>query len=598
MRPILALVLVIPLAHCAPSPAPRPIGEDASRFLETYASIYRGVYTVASNAQWLASTDVTPEHDGARVAAGKALAAVQGNRAVIEAARRFLDARESLEPLVVRQLERVLLNAAESPGTIPEVVAARVEAEGRQSSTLDSFAFCLERKDDRCVRPVTANEIDDILGRSRDLDERLRAWNASKETGPALREGLRELQRLRNEVAREMGYASYFDLQVADYGMTSDEMMKMLRTWVEETRPLYEQLHCYAKHLLAERYGQPVPERIPAHWIDNRWAQNWDGIVAGVDLDPYFRDRTPEWIVEQAERFYVSMGFPELPESFWERSDLYPVPPGSERKKNTHASAWHMDLGDDVRSLMSVQANARWFGTAHHELGHVYYYLAYTRPEVPVLLRGGANRGFHEGIGELITIASLQVPYLRQAGVLPAGADVDRTAWLLNEAFSETVPFLAWAAGTMSHWERDLYAEPLAPSEWNARWWRYVAEFQGVDPPAPRGEEYADAATKTHVNDDPAQYYDYAFATVLKYQLHDHISRKILKTDPHDANYFGRKDVGDFLRSILEKGQTEDWRQLLRRTTGEDLSTRAMLDYFRPLEAWLEERNRGKECGF
>ncbi len=598
MRSILAFVLALPLASCAPPPTPPPVGEDASRFLETFSSIYRGVYTVAANAQWLASTDVTPEHDGARVAAGKALAAVQGDRAVIEAAREYLKARETLDTLVLRQLDRVLLNAAESPGTIPEVVAARVEAEGRQSSVLDSFAFCLERKGDRCLRPVTANELDDILGRSRDLDERLRAWNASKETGPALRKGLEDLQRLRNEVAREMGYASFFDLQVADYGMTSDEMMAMLRSWVAETRPLYEQLHCYAKHVLAERYGQPVPERIPAHWIDNRWAQNWDGIVAGVDLDPFFRDRTPEWIVEQAERFYVSMGFPELPASFRERSDLYPVPADSGRKKNTHASAWHIDLAEDVRSLMSVQANTRWFGTAHHELGHVYYYLSYTRPEVPVFLRGGANRGFHEGIGELITIASQQVPYLREAGVLPEGAEVDRIAWLLNEAFSETVPFLAWAAGTMSHWERDLYAEPLPPSEWNARWWRYVAEFQGVDPPAPRGEEYADAATKTHVNDDPAQYYDYAFATVLKYQLHDHISRKILGTDPHEANYFGRKDVGDFLRSILEKGQTEDWRELLRRTTGEDLSTRAMLEYFRPLEAWLEERNRGRQCGF
>lgn len=597
MRSIVALAYVLLLAACAPPPPPRPVGEDASRFLATYTSIYRGVYAVAANAQWLASTDVTPEHDGARVAAGKALASVQGDRAVIEAAREFLKSEGTIDPLVARQLDRVLLNAAESPGTIPEVVAARVEAEGRQSSTLDSFSFCLERKGDRCVRPVTANEIDDILGGSRDLEERLRVWNASKETGPALEDGLRDLQRLRNEVAREMGYASFFDLQVADYGMTSDEMMAMLRSWVAETRPLYEQLHCYAKHLLAERYGQPVPDRIPAHWIDNRWAQNWDGIVQGVDLDPYFRDRTPEWIVEQAERFYVSMGFPELPPSFWERSDLYPVAAGSGRKKNTHASAWHLDLTDDVRSLMSVQANTRWFGTAHHELGHVYYYLAYTRPEVPVLLRGGANRGFHEGIGELITIASLQVPYLRQVGVLPEGAEIDRTAWLLNEAFSETVPFLAWAAGTMSHWEHDLYAEPLSPSEWNARWWRYVAEFQGVDPPAPRGEEYSDAATKTHVNDDPAQYYDYAFATVLKYQLHDHISRKILGADPHEANYFGRKDVGDFLRSILEKGQTEDWRDLLRRTTGEDVSTRAMLEYFRPLEVWLEEQNRGRECG-
>lgn len=593
---------LLALAACAPPPpgeaVPAARNEQAATFLERFTSIYRGVYTVAAGAQWNASTDVTPEHDGARVAAGKALAAVQGDRAVIETAREFLKARESLEPLVTRQLDRVLLNAAESPGTIPDVVAARVEAEGRQSSTLDSFQFCLERKGERCVRPASANDIDDTLDRSRDLEERLRVWNASKETGPALKPGLEDLQRLRNDVAREMGYASFFDLQVADYGMSTQEMMSMLRTWVEETRPLYEQLHCYTKYVLAERYGQAVPQRIPAHWIDNRWSQNWDGVVSGVDLDPYFRDRSPQWIVEQAERFYVSMGFPELPAGFWEKSDLYPVSAGSDRKKNTHASAWHMDLDQDVRSLMSVQSNTRWFGTAHHELGHVYYYLSYARPEVPPLLRGGANRGFHEGIGELITIASMQVPYLREVGVLPEGAEMDRTAWLLNEALSETIPFIAWSAGTMSHWERDLYAEPLPPDQWNERWWRYVGEFQGVEAPTPRGEEWCDPATKTHVNDDPAQYYDYAVATVLKYQLHDYISRTILRTDPHEANYFNRKDVGDFLRSILEAGQTEDWRELLRRTTGEDLSTRAMLEYFRPLEDWLKKQNEGRQCGW
>jgi peptidyl-dipeptidase A len=557
--------------------------------------MYRGVYAVAAEAQWKATTDVTPEHDGQRVAAGKALAAVQGDPLVIQRARSLSAA--GLDPALARQLSRVLLNAAESPGTIPAVVAERVEAESRQSSILDSFQFCLERTGDRCEKPITANGIDDLLGSSRNLSERLAVWKASKETGPPLKPGLLTLRDLRNQVARETGHASYFDLQVADYGMTTAEMMSMLERWIADTRPLFEQLHCHAKHVLAERYGQPVPTRIPAHWIDNRWAQAWDGIVPGVDLDPLFRGKTREWIVQQAESFYVSMGFPELPEGFWLKSDLYPVAAGSGRKKNTHASAWHMDLEQDVRSLMSVEPNARWFETTHHELGHVYYYLSYARPEVPLLLRGGANRGFHEGIGDLISIASMQTPYLRQVGLLPPDRKVDGIAWLMNEAYGSAIMFLPWSAGTMSHFERDLYANGLPPDRWNARWWEYAARYQGVDPPEARGGDLCDACTKTHINDDPAQYYDYAVATVLKYQLHDHIARKILKVDPHEANYYGRKDVGDFLRSILEKGQTEDWRKLLVDATGEELSTRAMLEYFRPLREHLEKANAGRACG-
>lgn len=572
--------------------------QEAASFLELFQSLWKQVYRVASEASWKASTDVTPEHEGERTGANRALAVVQGDPTILEKARLFLARREELSPLTVRMLERVLLNAAESPGTIPDIVAARVEAESKQSSLLDSYSFCLERKAGRCTRPTTPNEMDDLLKSSRDLGERLRVWEASKQIGPVLKPGLVRLRDLRNRTAREMGYGSYFDLQVADYGMTTSEMMAMLEGWIQEVRPLYEQLHCYAKYELAARYGQKPPRKIPAHWIGNRWAQNWDGIVEGVDLDPLFRNRSREWIVQQAEAFYVSMGFPKLPASFWERSDLYPVPPGSERKKNTHASAWHLDLEQDVRSLMSVEPNARWFETAHHELGHIYYDLAYSRPQVPPLLRGGANRGFHEGIGELISIAAQQVPYLRQVGLLGPGQEVDRTKWLLNEAFSSSVMFLPWAAGTMSFWERDLYANELPPGEWNRRWWEYVARFQGVEPPSPRGEEFCDPCTKTHINDDPAQYYDYAVATVLKYQLHDHISRKILGVDPHEANYYGSRAVGEFLRSILEKGQTEDWRKLLREATGEDLSARAMLDYFRPLRDWLERENAGRDCSW
>lgn len=570
---------------------------EARNFLDLYSSLLQGVYYAAGEAEWKASTDVTPFHDGERSGAGKAFASIQGNAEAIRIARSLLERRGELHPQTIRELEVLLLSAAEAPGTIPAVVAARVEAEGRQSSTLDAFTFCLEGDPADCSKTTTPNEIDNALASSRDLEERLRIWETSKQTGGALRDGLIELRGLRNQVAREMGFDSFYELQVADYGMTVDEMQGMLQQWVDETRPLYEQLHCWAKYQLAERYDSPVPKKIPAHWIDNRWSQSWGGLVDSVDLDPLFEDRTPEWIVEQAERFYTSMGFPELPQVFWDRSDLYPVPI-SERRKNTHASAWHLDLEGDVRSLMSVEANARWFATTHHELGHIYYYIAYSRPEVPLLLRGGANRGFHEGIGELISLASMQVPYLKEIGLLDEQTEVDEQQWLLNEALSESIMFLPWAAGVMSFWEKELYADELSPDQFNDRWWDYVARFQGVVPPNERTAEGCDACTKTHINDDPAQYYDYAVAAVLKYQLHDYISREILKVPAQSANYYGSVEVGDFLRTILKEGKTRDWRELLKETTGEELSARAMLAYFEPLQAFLEEANAGRDCSW
>jgi peptidyl-dipeptidase A len=201
-------------------------------------------------------------------------------------------------------------------------------------------------------------------------------------------------------------------------------------------------------------------------------------------------------------------------------------------------------------------------------------------------------------MAEVANMACGMVPYLQTTGVLPKDYQADPIAILLNDALSGAVPFIFWASGTMTHFEADLYAGGLKPDEWNARWWQYVRDFQGVEPPAARGEEYCDAATKTHINDTPCYYYSYAVATVLRFQLNDHIARKILKQPPQNCIYAGNREVGAFLRRIMEKGATEDWRSILREATGEELSTRAMVEYYRPLLAWLQQQNQGRKIGW
>jgi peptidyl-dipeptidase A len=569
-----------------------PIQERADRFLDLANAGFKALTTVNQEAQWDASRDVTPEHDAASAAAGKAYAAFNGNPALITEARDLLTHRSELKEITVRQLNQLLLNAAEGPMTNPDLVSRRVEAETKQSSILNSFEFKLKGE------PITANKIDNVLTASTDLAERKAVWEASKESGPALKPNLIKLRDLRNGVAKEMKHPDYFALEVAGYGMTTEEMIKMHDDFLKQLRPLYLQLHTWAKYKLAEKYHQPVPKKIPAYWINNRWSQEWTGLVEAANIDDRFQGREPEWIVKTAEQFYTGLGFATLPATFWTKSDLYPVPAGDKRKKDTHAFCNHIDLENDIRSLQNIEPNSKWFFTAHHELGHGHYFMAYTRPEVPPLLRIGANPGFHEGIGELISLASSQVPYLQSRGVLPADFKADATAFLLDDALARSIPFMFFSSGTMTHWEADVYAKNLPADQWNARWWKYVSDFQGIEPPSPRGEEFCDAATKTHINDNPCYYYSYAVATVLKFQLHDHIARKILHQPPQACNYADNKEVGAFLQNILKKGGTEDWRKVLRDATGEDLSTRAMAEYFKPLMSWLEEQNKGRQIGW
>jgi len=590
--------LSLALTACAVAPAVvRPEGTsvqaETQRFLDLHASLFRGQYALMVASEWAASTDLSPAHDAARTASGKHQAALAGDPVLVAQARALLARRAELLPIQVRQLEALLMQAAGSPGNLPELTRRLVEAQGRQSSTLDGFAFCLDRSTDgSCRTAATANDLDRVLRDSRDLTERRRAWEASKEVGKVLKPGLVTLRELRNQVAREAGYSSFFALQVADYGMSTAEMMTLLEGLSREVAPLYRQVTGWARGQLAQRYGQSLPEgAVPAQWIPDRWAQSWPGLVDSADLDAPLRGRSAEWTMQRAEAFYVAMGFDPLPQRFWEGSDLYALPAGG-RQKNAHASAWHMDLDQDVRSLMSVEPGAEWFGTAHHELGHIYYFLAYSRPEVPVLLRQGANRAFHEAVGDLMLMAATQPRYLRRTGVLPADAPLPPLhERLLDEALGQGVVFLPWSAGVMSRFEHALYEENLSPEKWQPRWWELVERYQGVRPPEGARATDAtlcDACTKTHLNDDPAQYYDYALAVLIRHQLHDHIARRILQQDPHDCDYTSNPAVGRFLRELMAAGATRDWRELLQSATGEPLSSRALRAYFAPLERWLE----------
>lgn len=591
-----------PAVASAPAPAPAataaaPLGAEVDAYLRDYATTFQRLYYASQEAQWASNTRIVAGDttNAARTKrAQEALARFVGSNENVGRIRGYLARRAELAPLQVRQLETMLYAAGESPEAAADVVRRRIAAETEQVEKLYGYTFRLKG------RAITPNQIDSTLRVSTDLATRRAVWEASKEVGPELRPGLLALRDLRNQTVQALGYPDYFTYQVSDYGMTTPEMMALLDTLNVQLRPLYRELHTWARYELARRYGQPVPDLIPAHWLPNRWAQQWTELVnvEGLNVDSAVGRHTPEWVVRQGESLYVSLGFRPLPATFWEKSSLYALPPDAPYKKNTHASAWHMDLDQDVRSLMSVVPDADWYETAMHELGHIYYYQAYSRPEVPLVLRGGANRAYHEGIGSMMGLASSQRRFLVGRGLVPAGkvSDDQKMAQLLREAL-QFVAFIPFSAGTMSRWERDFYAGKLPADSLNARWWEYARRYQGVVPPAgPRGEQYADAATKTHINDDPAQYYDYALSNALLIQLHNHIATTILHQDPHDTDYYGNRQVGDFLRTLMAPGASRPWRDVLRETTGRELDARAMVEYFQPLYVWLQQQNRGRKA--
>jgi len=596
-RTIVAASVIAVAGACATSTPPGTVPGPATRaaaqaYIDSYATEHQRLYTASSNAEWASNTHIVAgdSTNATRTrAANEALTRFVGSTQNINTIRAFLAQPQILTDLQKRSLEAMLYNAGQGPQTVADVVKRRIAAEAAQTEKLYGYTFTVASK------PIVPNQIDSVLRVSSNLAERRAFWESSKAIGPTLKAGIVDLRSLRNETVQALGYPDFFSYQVSEYGMSADDMLRLTDAMNREIRPLYRELHTWARHELARRYNQPVPDLIPADWLPNRWGQSWSDLVSvkGLNLDSAFVGKTPEWIVRQGENFFKSLGFDALPATFWEKSSLYELPANSPFKKNTHASAWHMDLDRDVRSLMSVVPDADWYGTSHHELGHIYYYMSYSTPAVPNVLRGGANRAYHEGIGTLFELASSQRQYLVNRGVVSGSSAPDTMQQMLKEALQYIV-FMPFSTGTMTRFEHELYARSLPPAQFNAKWWELARKYQGIVPPTARGEEFADALTKTHINDDPGQYYDYALSQALLFQLHNHIARNILKQNPHDTDYFGNRQVGDFLKALMAPGASRPWREVLKETTGQELNAQAMVEYFAPLYAWLRKQNKGR----
>lgn len=565
-------------------------------FLTDYNKKYQELNILSNEATWKMLTHMVEGDTTASFNARQAseeLAAFTGSKENIEMTQSYLQKKDKLTALQVEQLEHILYFAGANPMTDSATVQEKIKAEAEATEKLYQFKYMLNGKE------VTKNDIGGILSTETNVQKRLDAWVCAKSVGQNLHAPLENLRMLRNHVVQGLNYADYFTYQVADYGMTADEMMTTLRGINDEIYPLYRELHTWTRYELAKKYKvDEVPDYLPAHWLPNQWGQDWSDLVTveGFDLDKIIREKKYDslWIVQQAERFYVSMGFDAMPETFYTKSDLWPVPVTAGYKKNNHASAWHMDLAGDVRSLMSVEPNAEWYETTHHELGHIYYYMQYSNDSVPYILREGANRAYHEALGTMFGMAAMQKPFLEGLQLVDASMTIDTTQQLLKEALRYIVA-LNWQAGTMSEFEYELYAKNLPAGEFNKRWWEIVKREQGIVPPMDRGEEYCDAATKTHIIDDPAQYYDYALSSVLMFQFHDHIARNFLKQDPRFTNYYGNKEIGNFIGNMMAFGGVGDWREVLRTQLGTDMSAKPMLDYFAPLMTWLKKQNEGRK---
>ena len=584
------------LVACGGADPPLPTATDANAFVSDAETRLLELRIAAEQAAWVQQNFISDETNAFAAAANAELMGAT-TELVTEAAR--FGAIELPEDLT----RKLTLFRTSLAGVAPSDPDLQQELAGIQAEMEAAYGRGEYCPDDDCL---DLPALERILAESRNTDELIAAWEGWRSVAVPLRPRYERFVEIANAGATELGFGDAGAMWRSAYDMPADAFRtEPDRLW-RQVRPLYESLHCLVRAELGDTYGTavvPPTGPIPAHLLGNMWAQSWgnvidlvtpDGAGAGVDLTRQLdrRDIDAVEMVRYGERFFSSLGFDPLPDTFWERS-LFVQP--ADRDVVCRASAWNVDYDQDVRIKMCIEPTGEHFATIHHELGHTYYQRAYRRQDL--LFRTGAHDGFHEGIGDAVAL-SITPEYLVEVGLLDrAPSAAGDIPFLLRQALDK-VAFLPFGL-LVDQWRWQVFSGEVTPNRYTEAWWRLRESYQGVGAPIPRTEDDFDPGAKYHV---PANvpYARYFLAHILQFQFHRALCEAAGVEGPlHRCSIYGSRAAGERLGLLLRMGASRPWSEALEAIAGtREMDARALLDYFAPLRAWLDEQNAGRTCGW
>ena len=458
------------------------------------------------------------------------------------------------DPLLARQLT-LLIQSYQAHQIPPAAIEKMVKLEKALESRLNTFRaeFAGER--------VADNRLREVLRSSNDPAERRRAWEAMKQVGGEVVADLLTLVRLRNESARAIGFPNYYSMMLTLDELDERELFDTLDQIERGTRPLFQ---TYKKGLdakLAERFGIAPAQLRPWHYGDPFFQE---APPAEVDLDPWFANGDLEAI---ARRFFSEVGF-DLGDLL-ARADLHEKP-----GKSQHAFCLSVDRGDDIRVLCNLRPNEYWMSTMLHEFGHAVYDQWVDR-QLPWLLRGPAHTLTTEASAMLFGRLSKNAAWLTRYAGMPAEEAARAAEAIARSIRSQLLVQVRWNL-VMCHMERELYRDP--GRDLDTLWWDLVERYQWLV--RPEGRRAPDWASKIHFSVAPVYYQNYLLGEMMATQLQRHVLKRVLGDGNGAwARYVSSPEVGAFLkRDLYACGRRYDWRETLKRATGEPLSVAAIVD--------------------
>ena len=402
-------------------------------------------------------------------------------------------------------------------------------------------------------RPVSENDVRDILRTSPDEAVRQEAWEASKTVGREVEGTVRELARLRNRLAREAGYPDHYHHSLDLQEMPAAELEALMSDLQTATNAPFRELK----------------ERLDAR-LKNRF--NADVVKPWFLSDPFFQE-PPEEEGPGTDRFFEGKDLEVLTRETYDalgldvrgvvaKSDLY-----AREGKNQHAFCLTVgrDFPYDVRVLANLRAGrpeAYWMNTMLHEFGHAVYD-RHINPKLPYLLRGVSHVATTEAIALMMGALAEEPGWLRAVAGVPEDGLVSDREKLAARRREDLLVFTRWAL-VVFRFEKELYADPDR-EDLNLVWWNLVEELQGI--PRPEGRDEPDWAAKIHVATAPVYYHNYVMGNLIAAQLRDYLETHITQGPFYQNEVAGRY----LLESFFGPGARENWRDTVQRATGEPL---------------------------
>ncbi|XP_014260341.1 angiotensin-converting enzyme-like [Cimex lectularius] len=452
-----------------------------------------------------------------------------------------------------------------------------------------------------------------VMATSRDPEELKYYWTEWREvSGKQYKDKYQKMVTLLNEAAVLNNFTDAAEYWKLDF--ESETFDKDLEDLLKQLDPLYKQLHAYVRRKLYLKYGEEVVSKkgpIPVHLLGNMWAQDWSNVFDILDPFPSSEEKkqtedpvtlemrkqnyTALKMFKLAEQFFTSLNLSAMPETFWEKS-IIEKPKGVEL--TCHASAWDFYDGKDFRIKQCTTVDKHQFLVVHHEMGHIQYFLQYK--DQPYVYREGANSGFHEAIGDIMSLSVGTEKHLAKLGLLKLEEESKESMVksLMTVALAKFA-FLPFGY-LIDQYRWDIFKGKVKPENYNCAWWDMRVKYQGVEPPVQRNEEQFDAGAKYHVASN-VPYVRYFVSHVLQFQFQESLCKAAGEFDLKDAakQYLHQCDIykstaaGNLLGKMLRLGSSKPWPEALELVTGtKKMDASSVLNYFKPLYDWLVEENK------